>query len=682
MKTFLKENSLDWAITHLCRYCDSDLFPRVFEFDALWENWQEAKAHLLSINLESHTPKPPLLRFVPKLSGAQRVVHRLDPIDSVIYTAMAHQIHDSIQGIGGAQTARIAPARIDPAAGGAFFSTVRNVWQQHTERIDQLAGKYPAGYVLMTDIVDFFGRIQPARLAKMLVDPAGTQVALAPALNRFLSALNTASDRGIPVGPAASTVLAEVVLAAIDREIANYTTDFCRWGDDLRIFFDSQQAAEDALRGLSDHLHKVHELMLVPQKTRVVPVQEFLDRYHRGWPDETIAAGPAEARLSEVVGQSHIVPQTYGWMTSAAAEPRPASVHIQLQTMPEFQTVDSTYLAHFDKAVAGNPPDLMCARRILRKATTYRMRSLIPAAVHNFARLTPVIRELCSYFKAVMGEEEVQTYATQFRHIWDKEQQGSSYINDWMCHWLTNPAFNQIDLPSNYSGVLGIRKQALIALRKQDLDWVKKHAARIDELDPWDRRGVLYASSMMPQSERASLLAAALGRGEILERSIVRHIGAQAAGSDARKPQEKLPCNYPSYGDKSAAKGPDNYPSYGDKSAARGPDNYPAYGSKAIRPTPAWLTERSAEMDALLLERGNEIMVGVQDSVDAGNCREESEPYLKALMARLGLSPEASVVSASDLLADRDDDYARRAARAAAMRFKTQEAAPTGPDPI
>jgi hypothetical protein len=682
MRTFLKEHSLDWAITHLCRYCDSDLFPRVFEFDALWENWQEAKAHLLSIDLEAYTPKSPLLRFAPKLSGAQRVVHRLDPIDSVIYTAMAHQIHDTMREIGGPPTARLASARIEPAASGAFFSTVRNAWKQHTERVEQLAGKYPEGYVLMTDIMDFFGRIQPARLATMLSDPCGAQVPLAPALGRFLSSLNTASNRGIPVGPAASMVLSEVVLAAMDREITNYTPDFARWGDDLRIFFDTQQAAHDAQRGLSDHMHKVHEMMLAPQKTRVVSVPEFLDRYHRGWPAETIAAGPAEARLSEIVGQSHIVPQSYGWMTSAAPEPRPASVHIQLQAMPEFRTVDSTYLAHFDKAVTSNPPDLMSARRILRKATTYRIHSLIPAAVHNFTRLMPVMRELCSYFKAVLGDEEVQTYATQLRHIWDKEQQGSSYTNDWMCHWLTSPAFNQIDLPSNYSGVLGIRNQALIALRKKDLDWVKKHAARIDEWDPWGRRGVLYASSIMLPGERASLLTAALGRGDILERSVVRHVDIQAAGSGVAKPQEKLPCNYPSYGDKSAPKGPDNYPSYGDKSASKGPDNYPSYGSKAIHATPAWLTECSIEMDALLLEHGREITVGVQDSLDAGNCREESEQYLKALMARLRLPPGSSLVSAIDLLADRDDDYTRRAARAAAVRFKRQRVAPKGPDPI
>jgi len=28
---------LEWALAHLCRYCDSDFFPRAFKFDAIRE---------------------------------------------------------------------------------------------------------------------------------------------------------------------------------------------------------------------------------------------------------------------------------------------------------------------------------------------------------------------------------------------------------------------------------------------------------------------------------------------------------------------------------------------------------------------------------------------------------------------------------------------------------------------
>lgn len=117
MKTKLNEQSLDWALTHICRYCDSDHFPRAFEFTAIRQNWKEVKDHILAINLETYTPKPPLIRFAPKLGGTHRVVHRLDPIDSLIYTAMAHEIQQSMGGPGDLERAKIVPSRVEPESG-------------------------------------------------------------------------------------------------------------------------------------------------------------------------------------------------------------------------------------------------------------------------------------------------------------------------------------------------------------------------------------------------------------------------------------------------------------------------------------------------------------------------------------------------------------------------------------
>ena len=73
-------------------------------------------------------------------------------------------------------------------------------------------------------------------------------------------------------------------------------------------------------------------------------------------------------------------------------------------------------------------------------------------------------------------------------------------------------------------------------------------------------------------------------------------------------------------------------------------------------------------------------MVGVQDSVDAGNCLEDTGKYLQELLARLGLPPGTSTVAANALLADHDDPYTRRAARAAAVRYRESKVAGKSPD--
>ncbi len=42
----LTEESLDFARQHIEKYYDSDFFPKPFEFEAIWHNWNEVKAEL------------------------------------------------------------------------------------------------------------------------------------------------------------------------------------------------------------------------------------------------------------------------------------------------------------------------------------------------------------------------------------------------------------------------------------------------------------------------------------------------------------------------------------------------------------------------------------------------------------------------------------------------------------
>ncbi len=678
MKTVLQEHSLDWALTHVSRFCDNDFFPAMFEFNVFAGDWNEVRMHILAIDLQAHLPRPPLVRFAPKLAGSFRILHRLDPIDSLIYTALVHEINETLEksrGMG--STASIHPFRIEPSANGSFFGG-RNSWQQHTEKLENLAKQYrccgpqnTGGFVFMADIHDFFGNIQPRRLIQMLLESGAVGAERAQALGRFLPAVCTGAGRGIPAGPGASRVLAELLFAGIDQKILQYTTDFTRWGDDLRMFFRTREAAETALRDVTTHLHAIHELRFAPLKTRIVPVDEFLAHHFKSRPDESADAGAAEVRLSQLVGQSpHAL--HYHWMSSDAAAPpsQETGVYATLQSLPEHAEVGTAYVVHFNRAVEGSPPDLLAARRILRKAAAYRVRTLLPGVLAHFDKLAPVIRETAIYLKSVLDTENVRTHAKEIREMWEGRLHSSSFINEWMGHVLTHPAFNEIDLPAHYSELVDVRSKALIALRKNDVDWVRRHAAQLDTFDLWDRRAVLYACSVLPEGERADVARMALARGGITERAVARHIepGSVAAAASARlRGRIGAPDNYPSYGDK-AFRSPDSDLSRGYRVEA--PDNYPAYGTKAVAPSPHWLSERIPELDALLREHGPEITVGIQDSIDSGNCMSGTESFRRDLLARLELKPDTAAVPASALLAHRDDPLTRRAARAAALRWK------------
>ena len=89
---YLQEKSLDWSIKHLCRFYDSDFFPRCFEFEAIRLRWSDIKKDLLSKNLCEYYPQQPLSLLAIKPDYSHRVVHQLDPLDSVLYTALVFEL--------------------------------------------------------------------------------------------------------------------------------------------------------------------------------------------------------------------------------------------------------------------------------------------------------------------------------------------------------------------------------------------------------------------------------------------------------------------------------------------------------------------------------------------------------------------------------------------------------------
>jgi hypothetical protein len=77
----LSSQSIEWALAHILRYGDTDIFPASFEFAAVHHSWTWLKEHLLNLDLDTYGPSPPTRLLVPKPTGDFRVSSRLDPID-------------------------------------------------------------------------------------------------------------------------------------------------------------------------------------------------------------------------------------------------------------------------------------------------------------------------------------------------------------------------------------------------------------------------------------------------------------------------------------------------------------------------------------------------------------------------------------------------------------------------
>ena len=81
----LQSASLDWALKHIEKYGDTDIFPVPFEFQAIREFWDsDIKPWIRSMNLLEWELRPYRRLLTPKNRYGFRISTQLDPIDSII----------------------------------------------------------------------------------------------------------------------------------------------------------------------------------------------------------------------------------------------------------------------------------------------------------------------------------------------------------------------------------------------------------------------------------------------------------------------------------------------------------------------------------------------------------------------------------------------------------------------
>jgi len=152
----LTRDALDWSLTHIERFGDTDFFPVPFEFAAIRHSWDRVRAELMAIDLEKYRPHAPRRLAVPKPTGGFRIVTQLDPKDSLVYTAMVYEASSHVEISRMPADRQIACSyRILPKADGALFAE-HSGWPEFHTRSRQLSESGRFEFVLVADITDFF----------------------------------------------------------------------------------------------------------------------------------------------------------------------------------------------------------------------------------------------------------------------------------------------------------------------------------------------------------------------------------------------------------------------------------------------------------------------------------------------------------------------------------------------
>ncbi len=140
---------------------------------------------------------------------------------------------------------------------------------------ERAAVRAGSSYLLKTDINQFYPALYTHAIG-WAIDPKLRKKAhwkshklLGKRVDQALMDLDGKVSQGVPVGNDISFLLAEVVLAQIDKAMRLLPQRAYRWFDDYELAFDTSDQAEEALKRLNRELGRFR-LRLNPKKTMIV----------------------------------------------------------------------------------------------------------------------------------------------------------------------------------------------------------------------------------------------------------------------------------------------------------------------------------------------------------------------------------------------------------------------------
>lgn len=422
----LSEIAVNWAKDHIQNFYDSDFYFKPFEFQGLWANWNEVLHYLTNTDINSLNVKKPIFYPAPKKGVGFRIVHQLDPLDSLAYTALAYEIAQKVEHKRLSDNI-VFSYRISLNGRGDFFAE-GNGYNAYKERSSELAME--TDYVLVADITDFYNQIYLHRLqnAIELCDPSLEEIS--KDIEKFLMKLTGKVSRGIPVGPAASIIMAEALLHDIDQYIYAKNQNYVRYVDDIRIFSNSKEELEIMLHNLTQYLYQNHRLTLSSTKTRIVETATFI------WecldnPDEQERAAIYQA-LSDLNIKSN----------GDYPDSEPVTDIDDLSKESKVKAQGIAFQTLIDEITQSTELDLGLSRHILRKAKKLRSRVILNGLFDNFDLFTPVIRDVILYLEEVSSTSMFERSQPKFQTILNESSSLKyPFINYWVTTYFANAKF-------------------------------------------------------------------------------------------------------------------------------------------------------------------------------------------------------------------------------------------------
>lgn len=508
----LKKSSLNWSLKHILIEGDTDLFPQPFEFELIKKNWVKNLPILENYDITNHKWKGFRKIFIPKGKLAFRSIGQLDPLDSILYTAIIKEIGNKIERERIPVTNhKVFSYRFKPTNSGRLYGE-KNSWRNFWDISKLHAEKHK--YILITDIADFYNQIYHHTIKQQL-QKCGVDNFYITAINNLLAAYTQGISRGVPIGPYASHLLAELSLMPIDELLTVKAYTFCRYVDDIHIFCNSPDECEIALYDIAKSLDTI-KLTISKHKSDIYKQTDFISKAEQMLIDNPINI--TEGMIIEIIKDK----------TNDSYQ----SIRVQDLTDDELkiltqENIEDILKSYIDKA----NPDYTRLRWFLRRLSQVGVPGGVDFIIKNIEKFIPAIADAVNYIKSAHLE-----YTGNWEQIGEQLLSAleiplikkNEYLQAVLLNLFTRITdLDNIDqLISNFDnyGNFAKRKIVLIAIKAGVSSWLRELKDKYSSLDPWLRRAIIFSASVFSSDEKKYWLRRVLKDASDLERIIINSI--------------------------------------------------------------------------------------------------------------------------------------------------------------
>jgi hypothetical protein len=489
----INEDSLKWAIEHLCEYGDTDLFPSPFEFKIISENKESVFNRIKDIDIGNYNFSSSRRFMIPKDELSYRIATQLNPIDSILFSAIIHQFGSLIE-VKRASIENVFSYRFSPDIDGKLYSN-RGTWENYWIKCEEKAYKYQ--FVAYLDISDFYNQIYHHTIENQLIECGLPNQAIKFILN-LLSFLTQKNSRGIPIGPHVSHLLAELSLIPVDESISLKGFEYCRYVDDFVVFTDNYEDARMVFYHLAETLDKQQRLVIQRQKSKIIKSDEFLRICSNMKIDDPI--NETEQEILDVIREHS--EDAYSTIKLSDLEPE----DLEVLSFDNINDLLNEYIRQTN-------PNYSRIRWLYRRLAQVGIEHAVDFSITNMKKLIPAINDVCLYLSSASSYYQ-NDWKEVAERIIELLELPIIKSNEYFKIVLLN-LFVRNSRMNHFSSLLEIyryssssikRKVILTGAQNNATAWIRELKEDYENFDDWNKNAYILATACLPKEERRFLL--------------------------------------------------------------------------------------------------------------------------------------------------------------------------------